>query len=295
RYPVRLAFTTRMGNSSLFRDITGLNFQYSNRDFKNMLLNKASHWDAGRLKQLEALQELRSRLEEKAGAIQRLKSSIAGPSKLRQVIEAKERALYAAGRDSLLSLPGFSVEDININNRMNAGWRKIRVALPHGDTSLQRIKDEHAVQKATLDSLQKEYAQLGETYQQAQKAYGLRKRKLAEVLQQSRNNKELADNLRDMDLPDTVLPKGYKTLLAIRSVGIGRTLVNYSELTARDISILGLQAEYNPSYYVAFATGMVDYRFRNFIVNENRSRQYLNLVRIGAGMKEGNNIILTYY
>lgn len=295
QYPIRLAFTTRMGNSSLFRDITGLNFRYTNRDFKNMLLKKASHWDVGRLKQLEVLQELRSRLEEKAQVIQRLKSSIAGPSKLRQVIEARERALYAAARDSLLSLPGFSAQDININSRMNTGWRKIRLGPPPGDTSLQRIKEEYAAQKTMLDSLQAGYAQLSKRYQQAQQAYGIRKRKLAEVLRQSRNNKELADNLRDMDLPDTVLPRGYKTLLAIRSVGIGRTLVDYSELTARDISILGLQAEYNPSYYVAFATGMVDYRFRNFIVNENRSRQYLNLVRIGAGMKEGNNIIFTYY
>jgi hypothetical protein len=98
-----------------------------------------------------------------------------------------------------------------------------------------------------------------------------------------------------MDLPDSVLPKGYKTLLAVKSFGIGRTMVNYSELTAKDVSIQGVQLEYNPSYYVAVATGVIDYRFRNYIVNSNRPKQYLNLFRVGLGMKEGNNLIFTYY
>jgi hypothetical protein len=111
----------------------------------------------------------------------------------------------------------------------------------------------------------------------------------------ARNNKELADELKAMNLPDTVLPKGYKTLLAVRSFGIGRTMVDYSELTAKDISLQGIQAEYNPSYYVAVATGVIDYRFRNYIVNNTGPKQYLSLFRAGIGMKEGNHLIFTYY
>jgi hypothetical protein len=157
------------------------------------------------------------------------------------------------------------------------------------------LNDRFATNEKRLDSLQQELSALQTIYQRQSQLSGNKKSALIDVLNRSRNNKELAENLKEMDLPDTVLPKGYKQLLAIKSVGIGRTLVNYSELTAKNISILGVQAAYNPSYYVAFATGKVDYRFRDFVYNENRSKQYLNLVRVGTGMLEGNNIILTYY
>ncbi|WP_217606412.1 hypothetical protein [Chitinophaga sp. GbtcB8] len=293
--PLRVAFSTNMGNSSLFRNVTGLNLRYTNRDFKNMLMNNARHWDAGRLQQLQQLQLLRDSLELRANEISRLKYKLQAPSGLQQVIEAKERALYASARDSLAKLPSYAMENVNLSQHWppKNNWQKPEYS--KADTALQKFTAERKTAAEQLDSLQKEFARFDKLYQQRKKQFGANNERLMDVLAQSRNNKELSDNLHTMNLPDTVLPRGYKTLLAIRSIGLGRTLVDYSELTAKDISILGVQAEYNPSYYVAFATGMVDYRFRNFIVNENRSRQYLNLIRVGTGMREGNNIILTWY
>ncbi|MDB5245614.1 MAG: hypothetical protein JWQ40_8 [Segetibacter sp.] len=76
-------------------------------------------------------------------------------------------------------------------------------------------------------------------------------------------------------MPDSVLPRGYKNLLGLRSFTIGRSVVDYSELSVKNISIKGIQVEYNPYYYYAFAPGFVDYRFRDFIVrNRNTSPQY---------------------
>ncbi|KAA2243193.1 hypothetical protein F0L74_11805 [Chitinophaga agrisoli] len=292
QYPLRVAFTTNMGNSSLFRNITGINLQYTNSDFKNMLADKARHWDAGRLQQLDELKALRAQWEQKANEVYQLKNSIAARFGVQQIVEAKERALYEKVQDSLSRLAGFGMQDINLAQR----WPPIdRPKMSQTDTAMSRLVKERAAAAQQLDSLQKQLAGLDQLYLGKQKAYGVNNTQLLDVLMKSRNNKELADNLHAMNLPDTVLPKGYKNLLAIRSVGVGRTIVDYSELTAKDISILGVQAEYNPSYYVAFATGMVDYRFRNFIVNENRSRQYLNLIRVGTGMREGNNIIFTWY
>ncbi|SEN26754.1 hypothetical protein SAMN04488505_109109 [Chitinophaga rupis] len=295
QYPLRVAFSTNMGNSSLFRNVTGLNLRYTNRDFKNMLMNNARHWDAGRLHQLQQLQLLRDSLELRANEISRLKYKLQAPSGLQQVIEAKERALYASARDSLAKLPSYAMENVNLSQHWppKDNWQKPEYS--KADTALQKLTAERKAAAEQLDSLQKEFARFDKLYQQKKKQFGANNERLMDVLAQSRNNKELSDNLHAMNLPDTVLPKGYKQLLAIRSIGLGRTMVDYSELTAKDISILGVQAEYNPSYYVAFATGMVDYRFRNFIVNENRSRQYLNLIRVGAGMREGNNLIFTWY
>lgn len=308
QYPIRVNFTTRMGNSSLFRNLTDFNLQFTNRDFKNLLLQKARNWDAGRYKQYEQLDKLRVQIADKQQEIMRLRAWRADPSQLQLLIEAREKAYYAHIKDSLSRLNNTPTEDdidrrigkrglneqlkwpvdIKIPGNTSSGNNKI-------DSTEQRLREQYASNERRIDSLQQQVDKLQASYQQKEKSYGIKRGQLVDVLTRSNNNKELAENLEAMNLPDSVLPKGYKPLLAIRSVGLGRTVVSYSELTAKDISILGVQAEYNPSYYVAFATGRVDYRFRNFIFNENRSRQYLNLVRFGTGMKDGNNIIVTYY
>jgi hypothetical protein len=273
RYPMRVNFTTTRGNSALFRDLTGANMQYTNRDFKNLLMQKAQGWDAGQLKEWKELEALKQRIADRLKELNLLKRSTGGPTSIQKVIEARERELYGKVKDSLS-------------------------AKTKGTDSLQQytaVKQKVDSLTAKIDSLQQELAQWQDLYRKKQQLLGARKQQLMDALINSRNNKELADNLEAMNLPDTVLPKGFRTLLAVRSVGIGRTMVDYSELTAKNISITGVQAEYNPSYYVAFATGAVDYRFRDFVVNDNRVRQYLNMVRVGTGMKEGNNIILSFY
>ncbi|PSL26299.1 coiled-coil domain-containing protein [Chitinophaga ginsengisoli] len=304
RYPLRINFTTRMGNSSLFRNLTDFNLQFTSRDFKNAMLQRAKGWDAGKYAQLEELEKLRAQMEAKQQEINRLKGWKADPALLQRMVEARERAYYGRIKDSLAALnkPDMEVPDLNIGKR---GLGKMELPDDMKDKGgSEKEKADSAVKKLTnsyegaerkLDSLQGEMAKLQALYKKQEDIYNTRKGALADILIRSKNNKELAENLKAANLPDTMLPKGYKHLLAIRSVGIGRTLVNYSELTAKDISILGVQAEYNPSYYVAFATGRVDYRFRDFLFNENRSRQYLTLMRAGLGMRDGNNLIVTYY
>ncbi|HEX5023965.1 MAG TPA: hypothetical protein VFV68_01780 [Agriterribacter sp.] len=87
-----------------------------------------------------------------------------------------------------------------------------------------------------------------------------------------------------------------KHLLAIRQFSIGRSMVNYSELSAKNISVTGINVEYNARYYYAIAAGTVDYRYRDFFVNHGtRVPQHLVLLRAGIGKKEGNHIIFTAY
>src|SRR6201999_258325 len=109
------------------------------------------------------------------------------------------------------------------------------------------------------------------------------------------SGKELKEKLDSEGVSDSSLPKGYSTLYSIRSFSIGRALLNYSELSAKNVSINGLEVEYNPKAYMAFAAGTVDYRFRDYTINDAVKGQYLALGRYGWGKKDGNNIILTYY
>src|SRR6202022_1555883 len=81
-------------------------------------------------------------------------------------------------------------------------------------------------------------------------------------------------------------------LSGVRNFSIGRTQVDYTALTVKDMSINGMNAEYQSRYSRAGAAGSIDYRFRDFVVADTRvPRQYLNLLRLGIGSKEGSHLI----
>jgi hypothetical protein len=273
KYPLRFSFSTQTGNSSLFRNLTGARLYYSNRDFKQQLLMNARNWGALKLKQQHELDTLLAYKQKLNDKIAGLRALVNTPSYIQRLIEAKEMILRTQ-RDSI------------------AG----RIRVPgNSDTIYYNLLAKVEENRQTVDSLQRMADKVQQRYQVLAQKVDRQKANLMEVLQHSRNNRELSDALDGMNLPDSILPKGFRTLLAIRSFGIGRTMADYSELTAKNISITGVQVEYNPSYYLAVASGVVDYRFRNFIVKEKRSPQYINLVRGGIGMKEDNHVFLTYY
>jgi len=303
KYPLRINFTTRKGNSSLFRNLTDFNLQFTNRDFRDMVLKKAAGYDWGKYTQQRDLENQRLRIEQKQLELDQLKGWSTDPGNLQKLIEAREHVYYARIRDSLARVKSVKAGNVLVWNGPNRGALQLPDSIVNrtgrnkarADSLLMALNDRYEKAGRRIDSLEEELAVLQASYDQHIHSYGDKRAALMDVLTHSRNNKELAENLKGMNLPDSILPKGYKQLLAIKSVGIGRTIVNHSELTAKNISILGVQAEYNPSYYIAFATGKVDYRFRDFIYNDNRSNQYLNLMRVGWGMTEGNNVILSYY
>jgi hypothetical protein len=91
--------------------------------------------------------------------------------------------------------------------------------------------------------------------------------------------------------------KGLDHVLAnIKSVGIGRSLINYSELTVWNVSLTGFNVEYNPGIYTAFAVGKIDYGFRDFFgTKANQSAQKLMIGRFGLGDRDQRAIILSAF
>lgn len=297
RYPLHLTFNTSRGNSYLFRDLTGVNFRYTQQDFRQLLLSKARDWDAGKRKQLQELEKLKVRLDEQWDALNKLRYWFNSPAQLQRMVEQKERAYRRRVTDSLqqiLTAQGIDGYKAAVSGILREKADSLKSnTMP--DSSEVRFLALYEQKKKMLDSLEKSFAALEKLYAKQQKAYTAKKGYLMDVLQRSKNPRQMMQDLESMQLPDSILPRGYKTLLAVKSVGIGRTMVDYSELTAKNISITGVQAELNPSYYIAFATGAVDYRFRDFIVNDNRVKQYLNIIRAGAGQRDGNHVILSFY
>ena len=113
-----------------------------------------------------------------------------------------------------------------------------------------------------MDSLKREIAGLQQSAKKAAQQSKANINAIIKDIEQADNPEKLKKLMETLHIGDSVLPKGYKTLMALRSFGIGRSVVNYSELSAKNISITGLQTEYNPNAYYALAVGRVDYRFR---------------------------------
>ncbi|WPV66727.1 hypothetical protein [Chitinophaga sp. LS1] len=291
QYPVHVTFSTTQGNSSLFRNITGFSIQYTNRDFRNLLIQKLKSWDVSRIKQLKELMDEKALLDAKEKELSQLKSWLSSPAVLQRLVEAKEKELYGKHNDSLSGIPVIpSIPSINL--RYKAGIREPCSNRLLSDTS---IESQYTARQQQLDSLQKRWQQMDSSYHAHQLQVGNLKGDMVQKISASRNNAELSAQLNSMNLPDSVLPKGYKTLLAIRKLSIGRALADYSELTAKSISIQGIQVEYNPRYYVAFAAGTIDYRFRNYVVYNGSPGQYLTMIRGGYGMKEGNHLYVSFF
>ena len=314
KYPVRLNFSTRFSNSGMIRDITGIGFNFNPQQFKNTVREKVQAYVLQKLSSNQLIDSLKRELDKKVAALQQLRYQVERHDLLQQMIEARERAYVAklhAAKDSAISSninsPKNSVVTV-LTNSDSAGSGKNQTSDLYekmankksqledkADSALQRLETSVAKYKQQYDSLKQEVDTLQQRYQKVLAVYEKLKAKAINNIALAKNPEALQSELQSLGIPDTVLPKGYKKLMALRSVGIGRSIVDYSELSAKNITINGLQVEYNPSYYVAVATGFIDYRFRDYIVNTTRSKQYLNIIRAGYGMKDGNNTILTLF
>ncbi|WP_076381352.1 hypothetical protein [Filimonas lacunae] len=310
RYPMRVYLTNRFSNSAFTRQFSDISMQFNTADFKNRIVQAANLYINSHAPK-DSLAYWQQLLDGKRNQAGQLQAWVNDPATMQQLIEAKEKALYPGnGHQKTLDSSALNWNELSgqLNNKphmpgakevpayLQGFWRARRNAgtdtVPSHDSSFT-VKYE--AQKKRADSLQQELAVWEGKYRKY-------KTRLAR-LQQQRGKLDMAGSTNDLEVelksnnvPDTTLPAHYKTLLAIKSFGIGRTLVDYSELSAKNVSINGIQVEYNPSYYVAIAAGGIDYRFRDFIVkNATAPGQFLTMVRVGKGIKNNNTIILTWY
>jgi len=288
QYPFRIYLTTRFSNSSLFRDYTDLNFQFNPSDFKRIvsqkLLDAVQSYLASRSGKLDSLRHV---IEAKKLAISSLHRALQKPDLIQKIIEEREKELF--NKPTMEFPSDTSFEIINITTAVGNEKSKATAEVSKYEDSIQARKEK-------LDSLLDELEQIEKLYTNLKSAKDLNLNDLKKQIEAAKNGRALQEKLHQLNLPDSILPKGYKTLYSIQSLSIGRSFADYSELSVKGISITGIQAEYNPRFYYALALGRVDYRFRDYIVpNNSSSNQYVALVRFGKGTKNGNHIFFTYY
>ncbi len=292
-YPLRIGFSSQFSNSALLRNITGLNLQFNSREFKNTLKNKLVNWLESKAATSEALNKLKALIIEKQTQLAALQAAIAAPTQSQKAIELKEQQWVTANRsshfNSVAANSTGASPTIDVKNSTDSVSKSIAAV---ADTT----SGYYAKGRQQYDSLWRQIQLLEQFYNRLGKEAIPDLQSHIKKIRSAGSLQLLAGNIKALHPPDSVLPTNYKTLLAVQSFGIGRTVVDYSELSAKNISITGIQAEYNPANYYAVASGYIDYRYRDFVINEaRRPKQYLNIIRFGRGSKEGNSIIFSYY
>ncbi|MGN6419509.1 MAG: hypothetical protein ACTHMC_18560 [Pseudobacter sp.] len=276
--PLRVTFWSRQSNSSLFRDITSVNVSFDAGTFRNQLQA------AMKQRLLKLAPNLQDSLTEKLYGFKKLQVK-----DLDDLLKDRFSPQALIEANQILKVPGIT-------------WKS---DLPD---STNRSREDSAKQAAA--QFLELYRKTMETYQtvkgQADSLKQIYDKNIARINEfkqlingkwdQLINTPRWKEKLETYGLQDADVPAKYKWLMGLRNFSLGRSTVNTSELTAKNISVNGINLEYNSWYYLGITAGLVDYRFRDFAVNGfNRKPQFLYMLRAGLGQLEKNYFILGVY
>lgn len=305
QYPVRVYINSNFSNAPLLRNFTNLDFQYNRSQFINAVKSRLENWAASELLKQTSLDKLKDSLDQQQSELRKISAWLHSNTNYQKLVEERERDF----------LKNYSKTDVSRNKNITSNTDSLKnnqqvsstIAgtvlnslfsknkIDSNDTE-KKFGDAFANGQNLYDSLSKQYARLKLLYESKRAMFGNDKDSLIRSIQNIKSIDELREAIKDKNLPDSILPKGYKKLLAVRSIGLGTMPVNYSELTIRNVNITGAEIEYNPSYYLAFASGSISYTFRNyFLGNRDQPKQYVTAVRFGKGQLDGNHVIATVY
>ncbi len=267
--PLNVSFFIRQTNSSLFADIADVRVDFNAAQYAQNI--KESYLKKLNSQVPNIKDSLQNRLKQfNLSELAKIMDRISRPDFQQKLVEYNE----------ILNIPAIA-ESIAGPAKADSVRQKAKEFMDN----YQWLKGKEQQCRGKLDSLQN---------------------KVTDAIASAKTIRETVQGKFNASSPDEVIsllkqqgikvPAAIKHLLAIRRFSVGRSPLNYSELTARNISLNGINFEYNSWFYFALAAGTVDYRFRDFILSRtNRKPQYMYLARLGLGRLEKNYIIFSAY
>lgn len=270
KYPFRVILDARQSNSPFFKSYTDVNVQFNHPQYQQMEKQRLigeynrkldSIYDPGKYERM---------WQQEAGSLATTKNWMNDPVRKQEILQERESLT-----DSLMKLP----DTTKMNDQL------------HQPTATeQKIK----AAQHLIDSLQKLMDSTRHIEDSASKALHTALTAFSGKTDSAGSTSELAALQKEAGLPE--MSKTDKTLMSVKQFGIGRSALNYSDLTVSGISLNGVNIEYNPSYYAAFAAGTVDYLFRDFVLQPTHfPPQKLVVGRFGWGDPKKRAWIFTVY
>ncbi len=276
--PLRINYLLRRSNSNYFRDINDVQLEFDIQRFQQNIFNNAMESIKQKAKQLK--DSVTGRLAAlKYDEFIKLNTDFDSRFSLQKLVEAKE-LINVPQLTWDITLPD-SLAKIKSDSLKNIASKFISLYEDAGER-LSKIK-------SAADSLKNVYENSLLKVRQVQ---DLAKGKFNNYSQYKNLSNDTLLKNNGIDL----MPSKYRWLLGIKKFSLGRSSVNYSELTAKNISLNGVNFEYNSWYYVSLTAGLVDYRFRDFNLQSiKRPKQYFYMGRIGIGNINKNYFIISLF
>lgn len=304
--PLQFSINTRAGNSAYYKNFSDIGFLFDADKYKEQIKEQLYQKISNKIKSdfdTALYTRLRNRAEEKLHSYSGLEEEI----QVQKLIESREIiSLYkqklANKSINEVSVPSFNnlfsarnpfsgnnfPESIADSIEKVIDWEKLAAHAKKFIEEYDTRKKEAAAYRKTADSITTVYQQQKDSIIQSVE-------EAKQAIARYTSYRDLKTKLQELGISADSIPRHYKFLSGIKSVGIGRTIINYSELTLKNIAITGISAEYSNGIYIAFCGGAVDYRYRDFIItNFNMPRQNVAAFRIGVE-KEKKSFVATFY
>ena len=303
KYPLKVSFVSRQSNSPYFRNFFDANFQFDRltyqKNIKQDLINRLN----AKLPQRPDLKLALAELKEKQKRYDGLKSWLKDPANLQKLITERERKatkkvnkIANSGKPQLSDMPSMNTNLSIEKKRADSLEEKVSSVKNNVDSTIGLFSSVYSKKQQQLDSLGKNVQSLQRKVDSIKNASQNQVFKIKQKIYKATSEKELKKIAAENGIAIQQKGKLENRLSAIKNFSIGRSILNYTELTAQNITVTGVNIEYNPSYYVAFAAGKIDYRFRDFFnKNAKQGGQYIVLGRFGLGDKEKHALIFTMF
>ena len=275
--PIRVNSYIRRSNSAIFRDITDVQFAFDAASYRNGLAGRMralyQHQDPGVDSLAGKLYGLRQGEAKKLGAW--LQDPLTG----QKLVEANE----------IVKVP-----HITYNPQLPDSTNRKREDSLRKEASL--FLELYGKAKKRYDRVLHQADTLKELYNQSVEKEKKYRQLLNGSFNSSSSYEQYKGQLQQYAPGAPELPAAYRWLLGVRNFGIGRNNINASELTAKNISLNGVNFEYNSWYYLGLSAGVVNYRFQDFVIHSAKQPpQYMYLLRAGLGRLERNYFILSFF
>lgn len=297
KYPLKMNIATRASNSPYFRNFLDLGLQLDQynyvKNYRQQLLDKTRQF---LYQQSPDLKRMETVLQEKAERLLALRTRLTEPDIFKRIMEEREKEFLDTYKQKADSLKNeISLQELNEQLTHKAKMPSLPLAdsLSKGKSYLDFINGK----KKEMDSLQQDLVRFQRKTDSLRQSVDKNIMTLRQKINQARNKNELTKLARENGL-FLEKEKGFDHFLSnVKSIGIGRSMVSYSELTAWNISLTGINLEYNDGkIYGAIAAGRMDYGFRDFFGSNSRARhQSLLMGRVGIGDKENKALILSVF
>lgn len=277
KFPVTLTYLARNSNSIFFKDIYDVRAEFNatafrdklNNNLRNLLINTLDSYKDSLTEKLYF-----SKLAE----LKQIEDWVRGPFTLQKVYEMNEIARMPSLTYNK-NLP-----DSIARRKSDSMQLMAKIFLEE----YERRKEQYHHLSAKVDSLKRSYNMAMNEVKALEEIINGKRPGFAQF-------RQLKSRIKEATGRSMVIPREYEWLMGIRKFSAGRSPVNFSELTAKNISVNGINFEYNSWYYFAATAGLIDYRFRDFSIQALKRPQYMYMVRLGLGHLERNYFIVSFF